>query len=104
MVKFHHLLVKVHNTQVIMMMIIIIINKHRCEYGAMLSVMAGHVDDQQHLGYTVMFTVNGHVFHAHGVTKEDRHFTLTNFAKELDTFLSNAACSIFHDQLGYCNC
>jgi len=50
-----------------------------------------------------MSTVNDHVCHAHAVTKEDRHFKLINFAKELDTFLSNA-CSIFHDQLDYCNC
>jgi hypothetical protein len=72
LIKFHHLSVKVHKAQVIIiimtmmmiMIIIIIINKHRCEYGAVLSVMAGHVDDQQHLGYTGMCTVNDHVCHA----------------------------------------
>jgi hypothetical protein len=55
------------------------------------------VDNQQHLGYTGMSTVNDHVCHANAVTKEDKHFKLTNSAKELDTFLSmHAALSMIN--------
>ena len=58
------------------------------------------VDDKQQLGYTGMSTTKDKACHAHTITREDRRSTLTNFAQELDTLLSNAS-NIVHDQLDY---
>jgi hypothetical protein len=98
--------VKVHKAQVIiimMMMIIIITNtgvntvqcfqlwRDRCWRPATFGI-------QRHVHCEWPLCVM-HCCYQRGQTL----FKLTNPAKELDTFLSNA-CSIVHDQLDYCNC